>query len=240
MIGKSTSHYKSSVYIRGVLDLTRFGGYLISWEKGDPLCRQHVHLIHLSSKSKWRCYVRSPPRTTRAHLESLESSHGIRGASGRCNDFLRSSAPDVDFVLGRQDGRDGDPIPSPCSCLWRRIVGVFWSALLMLESRASSGVRRNSLILGRHAVGAGFDSFLVQLHGGIRRLHGNHSLRIGNSMLGTENQWGRSTIFISISMSASGQAAAAPNSSLELTGHSPCFFAISRVRCLRPAAQLGR
>ncbi len=35
------------------LDLTRFGGYLISWEKGDPLCRQHVHLIHLSSKSKW-------------------------------------------------------------------------------------------------------------------------------------------------------------------------------------------
>ncbi len=35
------------------VDLTRFGGYLISWEKGDPLCRQHVHLIHLSSKSKW-------------------------------------------------------------------------------------------------------------------------------------------------------------------------------------------
>ncbi len=30
------------------VDLTRFGGYLISWEKGDPLCRQHVHLIHLS------------------------------------------------------------------------------------------------------------------------------------------------------------------------------------------------
>ncbi len=36
-----------------LVDLTRFGGYLISWEKGDPLCRQHVHLIHLSSKSKW-------------------------------------------------------------------------------------------------------------------------------------------------------------------------------------------
>ena len=31
-----------------VLDLTRFGGYLISTQKGDPLCHQHVRLIHPS------------------------------------------------------------------------------------------------------------------------------------------------------------------------------------------------
>ncbi|WP_420546658.1 insulinase family protein [Curvivirga sp.] len=32
----------------GGLDLTRFGGYLISSQKGDPLCHQHVHLIQPS------------------------------------------------------------------------------------------------------------------------------------------------------------------------------------------------
>ena len=30
------------------LDLTRFGGYLISNQKGAPLCHQHVHLIQPS------------------------------------------------------------------------------------------------------------------------------------------------------------------------------------------------
>ena len=30
------------------VDLTRFGGYLISNQKGDPLCHQHVHLIQPS------------------------------------------------------------------------------------------------------------------------------------------------------------------------------------------------
>ena len=30
------------------VDLTRFGGYLISSQKGDPLCHQHVHLIQPS------------------------------------------------------------------------------------------------------------------------------------------------------------------------------------------------
>ena len=30
------------------LDLTRFGGYLISNQKGAPLCHQHVHLIRPS------------------------------------------------------------------------------------------------------------------------------------------------------------------------------------------------
>ncbi len=51
--GKRLADVKSPLDLWDVLDLTRFGGYLISWEKGDPLCRQHVHLIHLSSKSKW-------------------------------------------------------------------------------------------------------------------------------------------------------------------------------------------
>ena len=31
-----------------VLDLTRLGGYLISSQKGVPLCHQHVHLTHPS------------------------------------------------------------------------------------------------------------------------------------------------------------------------------------------------
>ncbi len=49
--------------------MTRFGGYLISWEKGDPLCRQHVHLIHLSSKSgldpfRWVPYLLGERRST--------------------------------------------------------------------------------------------------------------------------------------------------------------------------------
>ena len=30
------------------VDLTRFGGYLMSSKKGAPLCHQHVHLIQPS------------------------------------------------------------------------------------------------------------------------------------------------------------------------------------------------
>ncbi len=48
------ARYESKMLLRTTkfrilgMDLTRFGGYLISNQKGAPLCHQHVRLIHLS------------------------------------------------------------------------------------------------------------------------------------------------------------------------------------------------